>query len=228
MSPEIWREDIRRAKTGLQEGQILIVSVVATPDETCSLEYLIKDYSQCALWAREAGADVIEANLSCPNVCSAEGSLYQDPSASGRIASALRECLGKTPLLLKIGEFEHAGKLDSFLHAVSHFVDGVILVNCIVRPVLRGDGSPVFGKEFQRAGVAGRLIHKPALANTRQAMEIIRKQNLPLAVIANGGASTHNDIADFFSAGASAVLFGSSPMYLPNLAAEAKRLHPEW
>jgi len=35
-------------------------------------------------------------------------------------------------------------------------------------------------------------------------------------------------MADFFRAGADAVLMGSSPMYLPDLAVEAKAQHPEW
>ena len=47
-------------------------------------------------------------------------------------------------------------------------------------------------------------------------------------VAAVGGASTTGDVGDFFEAGAAAVLCGSSPMYVPNLAIDCKRLHPEW
>jgi hypothetical protein len=49
-----------------------------------------------------------------------------------------------------------------------------------------------------------------------------------MALAAVGGASTLEDIADIFRAGADAVLCGSSPMYLPDLAIYAKRQHPEW
>ena len=67
--------------------------------------------------------------------------------------------------------------MRSFLHAV----DGAAsrrLVNCVVRPVLHPNGQPVFGDSFTRVGVAGRLIHQPSLQNARQAIEIIRADQL--------------------------------------------------
>jgi dihydroorotate dehydrogenase len=57
---------------------------------------------------------------------------------------------------------------------------------------------------------------------------LIDRDQLGLVVAAVGGVSTVQDFDDFFSAGAHAVLCGSSPMYLPDLAIEAKKAHPEW
>ena len=90
MSPEFWREDIARAKTVLHDGQLLIVSVVASPEDGWSAEQVADDYAQCAAWAAEAGADVIEANYSCPNVCSAEGQVYCDASFSEMVTQTIR------------------------------------------------------------------------------------------------------------------------------------------
>jgi hypothetical protein len=42
------------------------------------------------------------------------------------------------------------------------------------------------------------------------------------------GVSKVSNIADFFTAGAEAVLCGSSRMHLPQVALEAKTTHPNW
>ena len=67
MEPEIWRKDMRRAKERLSPGQILIASVMGTPDPDGNPEGLIADYTRCAVWAAEAGADVIEVHLATPS-----------------------------------------------------------------------------------------------------------------------------------------------------------------
>src|SRR6185503_12077309 len=115
MAPEVWRADVRRAKAGLARGQMLIVSVVATPGEEAKAEEVSTDFCQCALWAAEAGADAIEANFSCPNVCSQEGTIYMDVGLSCAITIAMRATLGKTPLLIKVGDFRERSLLRKFL-----------------------------------------------------------------------------------------------------------------
>lgn len=228
MAPEVWREDVARAKAGLQEGQRLIVSVVASPGEGWSAEQVAEDFAVCAGWAAEAGADIIEANFSCPNVCTSEGSIFLDAELSGVIAEALRKALGAHPFLIKVGYFPEESNLRDFLQAVGGKAGGITIVNGISRPVLHSDGRPVFGESFVKAGVLGRSIHEPSVRNVRAAKRMIADEGLDLSIAAVGGVSTVGDFGDFFEAGADAVMLGSSPMYLPNLAAEARRAHPEW
>jgi len=223
MAPEIWREDVRRAKTGLAEGQMLIVSVVATPKDGTTANELAADFVQCARWAAEAGADVIEANFSCPNVCSAEGSIYMDVELSRLIANRLRQALEKTPFLIKLGHFPDLSRLRKFLQAVGGIASGITMVNAISRPVLHTDGRPAFGEAFRSAGVLGRAIHAPSVESVRRAAEIVKKDGLGLSIAAVGGVSCAQDAREVFDAGADAVLMGSSPMYLPDLAAEIKQ-----
>jgi len=228
MAPEVWREDVRRARQGLGEGQMLIISVVATPGENPKPEELAADFAKCAAWAAEAGAHAIEANYSCPNVCSSEGSIYMDCGFSRQITVQIRSAIGHKPLLLKIGHYKTLEEMRRFLHAVNGIANGITLVNAISRPVLRRDGKPAFGEQFVKAGVLGRAIHQPCVQSVHDAASIIRKDKLSLAIAAVGGISGVNDADDFFRAGADAVLMGSSPMYLPHLAAELKRAHPDW
>ncbi|MGY8649493.1 MAG: hypothetical protein ACKVKM_01660 [Verrucomicrobiia bacterium] len=222
MSPEFWREDIARAKTVLREGQLLIVSVVASPEAGWSAEQVAEDYAQCAAWAAEAGADVIEANYSCPNVCSAEGQVYCDASFSEMVTQTIRSAIGVTPLLLKIGVFPDSEKQRAFLHAVADNASGITLVNGIAREVRHADGQPVFGDNYIKAGVMGRIIHEPCVTAVREARAVIDSEKLPLALAAVGGVSSAADFEDFITAGADVVMCGSSPMYLTDLAVEIK------
>ena len=54
------------------------------------------------------------------------------------------------------------------------------------------------------------------------------EEDLDLAILAVGGASLVEDIETFFHAGANAVMLGSSPMYHPRLARDAKLHCPAW
>ena len=228
MAPEIWKADIRRAKEGLPNGQILIVSVVATPDDSWTLDDVANDFVDCARWAVESGADMIEANFSCPNVCSSEGSIYLDVVASRAIAEKIRAAIGDTSLLIKTGYFDDDERLAAYLRALDGIASGVTLVNCIVGKVIQRDRSPVFGEKFVNAGVLGRTIHDPCVESVGKAAAVIARDNLNLEIAAVGGASAVEDIGRYIAAGANAVMMGSAPMYLPDLAAETKKKHPEW
>jgi len=222
MEPSFWREDIAKSKESLSEGQKLIVSVVASPESDWSVAQVADDYAQCAAWAAESGADVVEANYSCPNVCSAEGQVYMDVDLAGAVTKAVRSGIGDVRLLLKIGVFPNLDLQRAFLRAVAGEADGITLVNGISREVLHADGHPVFGEDYVRAGVLGRIIHEPCVAAVREAKAAIDAEGFNLALAAVGGVSSLDDYKDFIEAGADAVLCGSSPMYLPDLAAEIK------
>ena len=227
-APVQWCADIRWAAGQLLEGQLLIVSVVASPQPGWTLDQTADDYALCAGWAVESGAQVIEANLSCPNVCSAEGSLYCDVLSSVRVVERIRAAIGDVPLLLKLGVFPSDERMSEFLRSVNGIANGVTLVNCVTREVLRGDGVPVFGEQYRRAGVLGRGIHQATVSVVGRVRELICRHGLSLELAAVGGVSRVSDAEALFGAGADAVLCGSSPAFLPGLAVEMKQLHPEW
>lgn len=220
-SPEEWRPDVERAKRSMQPGQLLNVSVVGTPMEGCDLQTLAKDYAQCAGWARDSGADLIEANFSCPNVCSAEGQIYHDLEATRTIAGEIRNAIGRTPLLIKAGYIRDPEKLADFLTCLSGFADCVVMVNAIQRRVLTDDGTPAFG-QFERVGILGHAIHDDCVRMVAQAVQIQRERKLPIAIAGVGGVANATQAKDFLDAGAQAVFLGSAPMVQPYLAQEIK------
>ncbi|MBI4606797.1 MAG: hypothetical protein HY721_32940 [Planctomycetes bacterium] len=231
MEPAVWRADVRRARRVLGRGQALVVSVVGTPrggGKGPSLgEALAEDYVRCARWAAEAGAHAVEANLSCPNVCTAEGQVYQDPELSRALAAALRDALPSTPLLLKAGRFESRARLEAFYRAVEGKADAVVLVNGVSGRVVDELGEPVF-RGHEAVGILGRWIHGRAVRNVREAVAASRAEGLRTLTIAVGGVLSVEDAADFFNAGAAAVLAGGGAALDPGLAARVKAARPEW
>ena len=65
-----------------------------------------------------------------------------------------------------------------------------------------------------------------AVEAVRETVAAGRRPGLP--VLAVGGVLEENDAADFFAAGAAAVLSGSGAALDPLLAVRLKRAHPEW
>ncbi len=227
MAPADWRRDVRKAKRCLRRGQVLIVSVVGTPREEGTFEDLVEDFVQCARWAAGAGADVVEANYSCPNVTTGEGSIYQDARRSEALSRALRGALPSTPFVIKAGHFATKPRLRAFYEAVKDHADGVVIVNGVARRVHGPDGKPVFpGHEV--AGIIGWAVHTPALDNVRKAVALTREKRWRIETLAVGGVLSENEAAQFFETGVSAVLIGGGAALLPGLAAELKTAHPEW
>jgi dihydroorotate dehydrogenase len=226
--PSLWMADVSRARSLLGPRQVLVVSVVASPAAGATADGIVRDFGALAAMAREAGAQIVEANLSCPNVRSAEGDLYLDAALSGRIAHALRSGAGTLPVLLKIGHVPDDVRLSALLDSVAGHASGLVIVNGLSRPVLDDAGGPAFGVARRQAGVLGRGVHAIGVADVARAVTLIRHHRLDLDVAGVGGIAGADDAARYFQAGACAALMGSAPMFDPALAAQLKSAHPEW
>ena len=227
MSPDVWRRDVARARKKLGSGQILIVSVVGTPSRGGGEDELVEDYRRAARWAAEAGAHIVEANLSCPNVCTAEGTIYHDAKLVRVLAIALRDALPSTPLFVKVGHLGSERAARSLYEALDGKVDAAVLVNGIARRVVQGDGRPAFGR-FDRVGILGAAIHSAAVADVRRAITVTEAGGLRVGTVAVGGVTTAGDPGAFFRARARGVLLGSAPAFDPLLAVRMKADHPDW
>ncbi len=227
-SPEVWMADVARARSCLATGQVLIVSVVATPSPGQGAAELVADFARLAAMAREAGAHVVEANLSCPNVCTAEGDIYQDAELSGQVARAMRAASHDVPVLLKVGYLARSRQLESLLRSVSGHVNGVVLVNGLARPIYTTKGGAAFGKGREVAGILGRGIHEMCVSSVTQAVAIRDRLSLDLEILGVGGVASEAEAARYLDAGAAAAMMGSAPMYDPLLAVRLKSARSDW
>jgi dihydroorotate dehydrogenase (NAD+) catalytic subunit len=217
-APEFWQADIGGCRARLPAGQALIVSIVATAEPDTTTDAFVAEFEQLAAMVREAGAQIVEANLSCPNVQRQEGEVYRDPALAARIAAAVRRGAGALPVLLKVGPVEHDEAAASLLRAVAPHADGVVMINAPSRRVVDAAGAPAFGAGRERAGMMGGQVHAIALDCVDRAVRIIAREGLGLKIVAVGGATSPARIQRFLDDGAYAVQAASGAAWDPWLA----------
>jgi len=211
--PTIWQEDIQKAKRGLGGGQVLIVSVVGTPGE-CALS---DDYARGARLAVEAGADMIEINLSCPNVATGEGSVYTDPIFSSAISKAVKQAIGVVPLMIKIGYLINKEKLADVVKANAPYVDAISGLNTLSFEVVNADGTSALPERL-RSGVCGSAIRGCALEQAKRVVALRQKEKYDFAIVGVGGIMTTDHIRQFLNYGVDAVMSATGAMWNPHLA----------
>ncbi|MFQ5588012.1 MAG: dihydroorotate dehydrogenase [Nitrospiria bacterium] len=214
-APSVWQADLQKAKAGLNAGQLLIVSVVGTPGE----DDLKADYVRGAALAVEAGAPVIEINLSCPNVVSREGSIFTDPDFSSEISKAVKTEIGAIPLVIKLGYIPDPFKRAKVIAANAPHVDAISSINTLSFEVIDEEGNPALpGEGRLRSGVCGAAIRNCALSQTRHLVDLKKQHHYDFAVIGVGGVMNTRHIAEYFQSGVDAVMSATGAMWDPLLA----------
>lgn len=216
MPPEIWRADVEWTRRQLPSEKLLSVSVVASPEPGWSLEELAADYACCARWAVESGADCVETNFSCPNVSTADGQLYQQPEASGIVAQRVRDAIGATPYVIKIGFVNDRSATAGLLEAVAPFADALSMTNCIAATVHDASGTRLFGG--QPRGIGGDAIRDASIGQVRLFSSVINEHGCSTRLIGVGGISQADHVQQYLSAGAEAVHLATSVMLNPAIA----------
>ena len=221
---QVLRNDIRLARDALETGQVLVVSVTGSPPSEHSsadlIDLMVKDFVACALLAKESGAQIVEANFSCPNVVSGEGSVYTSPPLVERIASAIVTALQETPLFIKVGVYKDLDTMRDVFCAAAHAgVNGISGINTIGMNVIDVvSGEPALGQARQRSGVCGGPIRGAALQFTQQARSIIQSESLSLQLIICGGVTDPEHVHELLEVGADVVTTATGMMWDPLLA----------
>ncbi|MEQ8786599.1 MAG: hypothetical protein RIC55_09885 [Pirellulaceae bacterium] len=221
-TPDVWRRDIETTRKQLPAAKVLSVSVVGTVQEGWTIDDLAEDYAQCAAWAVESGADCIETNFSCPNVSTCDGQLYQQPEDAARVAEVVRQRIGKTPYILKIGKLSGHEEAAALLDAVASHADALAMTNSIATTVRATDGATQLF-DGQKRGICGDATRQASVAQTRLMHELIRERGLKLQLIGVGGASTAEHVREYLAAGAQAVHLATAAMVDPGVALAIRR-----
>jgi dihydroorotate dehydrogenase (NAD+) catalytic subunit len=214
-SPATWSEDIAETRRRLPPEKLLSVSVVGTIQPGWSLAQLADDYAFCAGLAAEHGADIIEINLSCPNVTTPDGQLYQQPRDAALIAQRVRETIGARPLVAKIGHFADATRLPPVIDALAERVDAIATTNCLASTVKDTSGSWLF--QGQPRGIGGRAIFEASVRQVESIANHASRRGLPLRAVGVGGIVSIDDVRRYLSAGAEAVQLATAVMIDPEV-----------
>jgi dihydroorotate dehydrogenase len=214
-SPEFLLEDIPRANAALHEGQVMVVSVVGTQRNNCTF---LEDFVRAARLAKEAGAKIIEANFSCPNVGKSEGCLYMSAETVDAIGSALVKAIAPIPLIIKVGTFSAREQMrDVFCAAARAGIRAVSGINTVSMSVVDAHGKPALGTR-STSGICGGPIRQVALHYITQAAEINRNEKLDLTLIGVGGITLAEHFDQFLHAGANIAMSATGMMWDPYLA----------
>jgi dihydroorotate dehydrogenase (NAD+) catalytic subunit len=215
MCPEFLTEDIATAKQNLSPGQVLVVSFVGTE---VSGEDFFEDFVNAALLCKQAGAPILEANFSCPNVASKAGSLYTHPETVCTLGKKIKKAIGSTPLIIKVGHFQTKQQMREVLIAAAQAgATAISGINTLSMHVLNTDGSPSLGKNRLTSGICGNPIRPTALAFIKEAKAIIREEQLDLTLIGVGGITLPEHFDLFIEAGADFMQTATGMMWDPYL-----------
>jgi dihydroorotate dehydrogenase len=221
--PKFLQEDIPKANASLKKGQVMIVSVVGTrrADRT-----FLEDFIAAARLAKECGAQIIEANFSCPNIDQSEGCLYMSPTAVFEIGSALVKAIHPIPLIIKVGLFSSKQQMqDVMIAAAKAKIQSLAGINTISMQVIDREGKPALGKGRLTSGICGGPIRSAAIEFIKTADQINTTQNLDLTLIGVGGITEADHFTSFFNAGADIAMSATGMMWDPYLAARYHHQH---
>lgn len=221
-TPDEWQRDIAWTRNLLPPTHQLAVSVVGTVEAGSTLQELADDYARCACWAASAGADLIEMNFSCPNVCSDDGQLFQYPDRAAVVAECVAnrlEHLGYSgPLLAKIGYLDEDELLFGLADGLRGVTTGCVMCNSIPARVVDSSGKLLF--EGQSRGICGEGTRPLSVSQTRRfaANELGRSDGL--LTLGVGGIRSSKDVHEYRDAGAESVQVATVSMLDVDLASQ--------
>jgi dihydroorotate dehydrogenase len=228
--PAVWQADVAEAVAAAGPGQVCVVSVVGSPDPDGGAAGFVGDFARVAAMAVAAGAPVIEANLSCPNI-GGHGLLCHDLVQATRVCESIKQAAPDTPLLVKLGPYstDAAGDaaLAALVEALTPTVAGFSAINSVpfqVRDATGGPALPGPGREV--SGVCGVAIRRYGLSVVSRLAALRRASGARWGIIGVGGVLTVADYIAYRRAGADVVQGAAGPMWAPGLARQIARLMP--
>jgi dihydroorotate dehydrogenase len=215
-SAEFLMEDIEKANASLFPGQVMIVSIVGTPNQGISF---LDDFVQTAGLAKAAGAKIIEANFSCPNVDKAEGSLYTSAETVFEFVKKIKTAIHPIPLIIKVGSFQSKEQMRAvFLAAERGGCSAICGLNSVSIEVVDHNNEPALGIARKTSGICGGAIRQEALQFMQDAAAIKQSEKLNLTLMGCGGLMTPEHLQWMLDAGAHVAMSATGMMWDPYLA----------
>ena len=171
-----------------------------------------EDYCEVVERLANEDVDMLEINISCPNVKEGGIAFGQNPKAAEEITRAVKK-YAQQPVIMKLSP--NVTSISEMAKAVeAGGADAISLIN-----TLTGMKIDINRKTFALAnktgGVSGPAIHPIAV---RMVYEAANAVNVP--IIGMGGIETAEDAIEMLLVGASAVSVGTANFYNPNVTME--------
>ncbi len=182
--------------------------------------FAVEEYREaCRIAGACEGIDIIELNISCPNVHGGGMAFGTDPRAAAEVTAAVRTVTRK-PLVVKLSP--NVSDIVAIARACEDAgADGLCLVNTFLG--MRIDiktRKPVLAN--RTGGLSGPAIFPVAL---RMVNQVAHACSVP--VMGCGGVSSANDVIEMMMAGARAVQVGSENLRNPFACREIAETLPQ-
>lgn len=220
--PEVWQEDMKIALASAGKGQVLIGSFVGTVRENQTHNEFVEDWAVTAKLVLETGVKIVEADISCPNN-GAEGLVCYDLETTEQICKNVRNVIGNTPFVLKIGYYEDQSKLEKLAAIANEYAQGIAGINTLPGIIVDKDGNQALpGQNRKTGGVCGAPIKWAGIDTIKRLKAIRDKKGYKFSIDGVGGVTTPEDYNEYITAGADSVWSATGAMWNPNLARELK------
>jgi dihydroorotate dehydrogenase len=224
--PSIWREDVENALSLLDDGKLLILSVMGAAEEGDSLAVQRDDFVAVAREALRTKAPAIELNLSCPNTANATARdgiappLCMDIDATVEVVEAVAEEVGgAVPLVAKLSYLPF-DRLEPLVGRIAPFVAAISGINTLQVQVEDEAGQSTF-PDRRSAGMSGIAIRDLGLDFVKSLQRIANENEaLEFELIGMGGVMTTEDVDALLLAGADAVQTATAASVNPYLVRE--------
>lgn len=221
---EFWQEDVKKAISYARSGQVLVLSFMGTVKENQTTDEFVADYALSAKLAYQTGAKILEANLSCPNIGN-EGLVCYNLEMSEKVCKEIRNEIGNTPLILKVGYYKKNDNIKKLLEIAAKYAQAVSSINTIQAEIIDKDGNQALpGKMRARSGVCGASIKWAGLEMVKKLVKIKKSLGIETKIIGVGGVTKASDYFEYLQAGADCVMSATGAMWNPYLAQEIKKL----
>ena len=221
--PDVWQKDIKKAVSHAKKGQVVVGSFQGTTSEDGSVKKYISDFVKASRLVKEAGAKILEANLSCPNEGSAN-LLCFDVERTRKIVEEIKNEIGNAPLIVKIAYFENQKHLVKLVSLIGKTVDAISAINTIPAKIYDENGGQALpGKNRLMSGVCGYPIKWAGVDMIKRLKKLREEFSYSFEIVGVGGVTTSQDYFEYRSVGADAVMSATGAMWNPLLAQEIKK-----
>lgn len=170
------------------------------------------DYVECVRRLADVDVDLLEINVSCPNVKEGGIAFGQDPKALYSITEKVK-AVAKQPVIMKLSpNVTDITEMAKAAEAAGS--DAVSLINTFTGMKIDVNRR-TFAVANKTAGVSGPAIHPIAV---RMVYQVANAVNIP--IIGMGGVATTEDALEMIMAGASAVAVGTANFNNPYVTVE--------
>jgi dihydroorotate dehydrogenase (NAD+) catalytic subunit len=172
----------------------------------------VEEYTQGARLLSESSVDIIELNISCPNVKQGGMAFGLDADTAASVVQSVRKVCAK-PLCVKLSP-NAPFLIEVARSCVNAGADALSLVNTFKAMAIdTRTRKPVF--DGITAGLSGPAIRPIALRMVWELTRELRRAGLATPVIGIGGIRSANDALEFLMAGATAIEVGSATFARP-------------